>query len=160
MMFFYPVNLPFNKCRSRHKFNIQHTSWGGKFSFYKAILTFSRTGRNLHSHLHEAPMTKKHFQVTGYGIVSMCSVIRILSYLLDSELMSFPRMAQVMPTTSGGWRCVVARKATSWRFCVAKSASCTRLQVVCSSPLERLYQSGKSRFPYSFPKNDFFKIWK
>lgn len=30
-----------------------------------------RTTRNLHSHLHEAPMTKKHFQVTGYGIVSM-----------------------------------------------------------------------------------------
>ena len=29
-----------------------------------------RTTRNLHSHLHEAPLTKKHFQVTGYGIVS------------------------------------------------------------------------------------------
>ena len=29
-----------------------------------------RTTRNLHSHVHEAPMTKKHFQVTGYGIVS------------------------------------------------------------------------------------------
>ncbi|XP_034077787.1 protein O-mannosyl-transferase 2 [Gymnodraco acuticeps] len=26
------------------------------------------TTRNLHSHLHEAPLTKKHFQVTGYGI--------------------------------------------------------------------------------------------
>lgn len=30
----------------------------------------SRTSRNLHSHVHEAPMTKKHFQVTGYGTVS------------------------------------------------------------------------------------------
>uniref|UniRef100_A0A8C9XHF3 Protein O-mannosyl-transferase 2 n=1 Tax=Sander lucioperca TaxID=283035 RepID=A0A8C9XHF3_SANLU len=26
------------------------------------------TTRNLHGHLHEAPLTKKHFQVTGYGI--------------------------------------------------------------------------------------------
>lgn len=29
-----------------------------------------RTTRNLHAHLHEAPLTKKHYQVTGYGIVS------------------------------------------------------------------------------------------
>lgn len=29
-----------------------------------------RTTRNLHTHLHQAPMTKKHFQVTGYGVVS------------------------------------------------------------------------------------------
>uniref|UniRef100_A0A3Q2YFR4 Protein O-mannosyl-transferase 2 n=1 Tax=Hippocampus comes TaxID=109280 RepID=A0A3Q2YFR4_HIPCM len=28
----------------------------------------SVTTRNLHSHLHEAPLTGKHFQVTGYGI--------------------------------------------------------------------------------------------
>lgn len=34
-------------------------------------LTFHfRTSRNLHSHQHEAPLTRKHFQVTGYGIVS------------------------------------------------------------------------------------------
>ncbi|KAG7282452.1 hypothetical protein CRUP_018169, partial [Coryphaenoides rupestris] len=26
------------------------------------------TTRNLHGHLHEAPLTRKHFQVTGYGI--------------------------------------------------------------------------------------------
>ncbi|XP_076017881.1 protein O-mannosyl-transferase 2 isoform X2 [Genypterus blacodes] len=31
-------------------------------------LEHKETTRNLHSHLHEAPMTKKHFQVTGYGI--------------------------------------------------------------------------------------------
>uniref|UniRef100_A0A3Q3W0E8 Protein O-mannosyl-transferase 2 n=1 Tax=Mola mola TaxID=94237 RepID=A0A3Q3W0E8_MOLML len=31
-------------------------------------LEHKETSRNLHSHLHEAPMTKKHFQVTGYGI--------------------------------------------------------------------------------------------
>lgn len=35
-----------------------------------SILVFVRTTRNLHSHLHEAPMTKKHLQVTGYGLVS------------------------------------------------------------------------------------------
>ncbi|XP_068194820.1 protein O-mannosyl-transferase 2 isoform X5 [Antennarius striatus] len=31
-------------------------------------LEHKETRRNLHSHLHEAPLTKKHFQVTGYGI--------------------------------------------------------------------------------------------
>ncbi|XP_008282287.1 protein O-mannosyl-transferase 2 [Stegastes partitus] len=31
-------------------------------------LEHKETTRNLHSHLHEAPVTKKHFQVTGYGI--------------------------------------------------------------------------------------------
>lgn len=31
-------------------------------------LEHKETGRNLHSHIHEAPMTKKHFQVTGYGM--------------------------------------------------------------------------------------------
>uniref|UniRef100_A0A673C3P4 Protein O-mannosyl-transferase 2 n=1 Tax=Sphaeramia orbicularis TaxID=375764 RepID=A0A673C3P4_9TELE len=33
-------------------------------SFHHLIVTT----RNLHSHLHEAPLTKKHFQVSGYGI--------------------------------------------------------------------------------------------
>uniref|UniRef100_A0A8C9XH70 Protein O-mannosyl-transferase 2 n=1 Tax=Sander lucioperca TaxID=283035 RepID=A0A8C9XH70_SANLU len=31
-------------------------------------LEHKETTRNLHGHLHEAPLTKKHFQVTGYGI--------------------------------------------------------------------------------------------
>ncbi|XP_047467872.1 protein O-mannosyl-transferase 2 [Mugil cephalus] len=31
-------------------------------------LQHKETTRNLHSHFHEAPMTKKHYQVTGYGI--------------------------------------------------------------------------------------------
>uniref|UniRef100_A0A3P8ZLH2 Protein O-mannosyl-transferase 2 n=1 Tax=Esox lucius TaxID=8010 RepID=A0A3P8ZLH2_ESOLU len=31
-------------------------------------LEHKETTRNLHSHRHEAPLTKKHFQVTGYGI--------------------------------------------------------------------------------------------
>ncbi|XP_037550439.1 protein O-mannosyl-transferase 2 [Nematolebias whitei] len=30
-------------------------------------LEHKETTRNLHSHLHQAPLTKKHFQVTGYG---------------------------------------------------------------------------------------------
>ncbi|KAA8582270.1 hypothetical protein FQN60_009010 [Etheostoma spectabile] len=35
-------------------------------------LEHKETTRNLHGHLHEAPLTKKHFQVTGYGIVEVC----------------------------------------------------------------------------------------
>ncbi|XP_047201207.1 protein O-mannosyl-transferase 2 isoform X1 [Girardinichthys multiradiatus] len=31
-------------------------------------LEHKETTRNLHSHLHQAPLTKKHFQVTGYGL--------------------------------------------------------------------------------------------
>ncbi|XP_005390250.1 PREDICTED: protein O-mannosyl-transferase 2 isoform X2 [Chinchilla lanigera] len=31
-------------------------------------LEHKETSRNLHSHYHEAPLTRKHFQVTGYGI--------------------------------------------------------------------------------------------
>ncbi|XP_043842130.1 protein O-mannosyl-transferase 2 [Dromiciops gliroides] len=31
-------------------------------------LEHKETSRNLHSHQHEAPMTRKHYQVTGYGI--------------------------------------------------------------------------------------------
>ncbi|XP_072350598.1 protein O-mannosyl-transferase 2 isoform X2 [Scyliorhinus torazame] len=31
-------------------------------------LEHKETSRNIHSHQHEAPLTKKHFQVTGYGI--------------------------------------------------------------------------------------------
>ncbi|XP_062898819.1 protein O-mannosyl-transferase 2 isoform X6 [Mobula hypostoma] len=31
-------------------------------------LEHKETSRNMHSHQHEAPLTKKHFQVTGYGI--------------------------------------------------------------------------------------------
>ncbi|XP_027028125.1 protein O-mannosyl-transferase 2 isoform X1 [Tachysurus fulvidraco] len=31
-------------------------------------LEHKETSRNLHSHFHEAPLTKKHLQVTGYGI--------------------------------------------------------------------------------------------
>uniref|UniRef100_A0A804HIT3 Dolichyl-phosphate-mannose--protein mannosyltransferase n=1 Tax=Homo sapiens TaxID=9606 RepID=A0A804HIT3_HUMAN len=31
-------------------------------------LEHKETSRNLHSHYHEAPMTRKHYQVTGYGI--------------------------------------------------------------------------------------------
>ncbi|XP_069771975.1 protein O-mannosyl-transferase 2 isoform X2 [Narcine bancroftii] len=31
-------------------------------------LEHKETSRNMHSHQHEAPLTKKHFQVTGYGM--------------------------------------------------------------------------------------------
>lgn len=48
---------------------------------YNHIQHLSRTGRNLHSHVHEAPMTKKHFQVTGYGTVSTFTLLTALSVL-------------------------------------------------------------------------------
>lgn len=48
---------------------------------YNRIQRLSRTGRNLHSHVHEAPMTKKHFQVTGYGMVSAFTFLTAFSVL-------------------------------------------------------------------------------
>ncbi|XP_041070513.1 protein O-mannosyl-transferase 2 isoform X4 [Carcharodon carcharias] len=42
---------------------IQHIRHGDVFR-----LEHKETSRNMHSHQHEAPLTKKHFQVTGYGI--------------------------------------------------------------------------------------------
>ncbi|KAF3844774.1 hypothetical protein F7725_007937 [Dissostichus mawsoni] len=44
--------------------NLGHLTW----FVMETSLDSSTTTRNLHSHLHEAPLTKKHFQVTGYGI--------------------------------------------------------------------------------------------
>ncbi|GCC17573.1 hypothetical protein chiPu_0017606 [Chiloscyllium punctatum] len=41
----------------------QHIRHGDVFK-----LEHKETSRNMHSHQHEAPLTKKHFQVTGYGI--------------------------------------------------------------------------------------------
>uniref|UniRef100_UPI00398EDA03 protein O-mannosyl-transferase 2 n=1 Tax=Pristiophorus japonicus TaxID=55135 RepID=UPI00398EDA03 len=41
----------------------QHVRHGDVFR-----LEHKETSRNMHSHQHEAPLTKKHFQVTGYGI--------------------------------------------------------------------------------------------
>ncbi|XP_067848247.1 protein O-mannosyl-transferase 2 isoform X2 [Heptranchias perlo] len=41
----------------------QHVRHGDVFR-----LEHKETSRNMHSHHHEAPLTKKHFQVTGYGI--------------------------------------------------------------------------------------------
>lgn len=38
-------------------------------------LEHKETSRNLHSHYHEAPLTRKHYQVTGYGIVKTVNVL-------------------------------------------------------------------------------------
>lgn len=121
---------------------------------YNRIPHLSRTGRNLHSHVHEAPMTKKHFQVTGYGTVSTFTFLTAFSVLhmdvlleldIGAELSSFLRMARVTSTTCGRWRCAADGEATLWRFCAAKFASGTKLQVACCSPPGRLSQSGNSR---------------
>lgn len=66
----------------------------------------SRTGRNLHSHIHEAPMTKKHFQVTGYGMVSTfiavtssdCVICSTLRCRLSSEWLGWRQR----PLAGGG----------------------------------------------------------
>lgn len=52
-----------------------------------------RTTRNLHSHLHEGPVTKKHFQVTGYGTVSTPmtrhSALRLYQMLTACHISTF-----------------------------------------------------------------------
>lgn len=122
-----------------------------------------RTTRNLHSHLHEAPLTKKHFQVTGYGIVSgpitfwryhavnfpysaLITYLYVPNFKTHLHLWPLFRMAPVTPMTCGRWRCVEVGRVTWWRCCVAKSAFCTELLVVCFTPLARLSQSGKTSF--------------
>lgn len=40
-------------------------------------LEHTQTKRNLHSHRETAPLTKKHFQVTGYGEVRPIIVLKI-----------------------------------------------------------------------------------
>lgn len=53
----------------KHNFNISHTESPDLVRHGDIIrLEHKETTRSLHSHLHEAPLTKKHFQVTGYGI--------------------------------------------------------------------------------------------
>lgn len=121
---------------------------------YNHIPHLSRTGRNLHSHVHVAPMTKKHFQVTGYGTVSTFTFLTAFSVLhsdlllepdIGAELSSFLRMARVTSMTCGRWRCAADGEATLWRFCAAKFASGTKLQVACCSPPGRPSLSGNSR---------------
>lgn len=47
-----------------------------------------RTTRNLHSHLHEAPLTKKHLQVTGYGIVSIIVFMCLLNLIKMANIVN------------------------------------------------------------------------
>jgi dolichyl-phosphate-mannose--protein O-mannosyl transferase len=49
-----------------------------------------QTHRNLHSHREQAPMTKKHYQVTGYGEVRSVQFLRsniksCLNYFADAK---------------------------------------------------------------------------
>lgn len=40
-----------------------------------------QTKRNLHSHMEQAPVTKKHYQVTGYGEVSALNTALVNVYV-------------------------------------------------------------------------------
>lgn len=109
-----------------------------------------RTTRNLHSHLHEGPVTKKHFQVTGYGTVSTpmtrhsaLHLYQILTVCHVSTFLLVLRMAQATPMTSGRWRCQGVRRVI-WSKCyAAKSVLSTERPVVCFTPPARLCPSGK-----------------
>lgn len=45
-------------------------------------LEHTQTKRNLHTHREQAPLTKKHFQVTGYGEVSHGNNFLIYVYVI------------------------------------------------------------------------------
>lgn len=48
-------------------------------------LEHTQTKRNLHSHRETAPLTKKHFQVTGYGEVSPTLFLVYHSFKLNFD---------------------------------------------------------------------------
>lgn len=108
-----------------------------------------RTTRNLHSHLHEGPVTKKHFQVTGYGTVStpwhhilLYACIKCWLCVISSPFLVL-RMAQATPMTCGRWRCQEVRRVIRWKCYAAKSVLFTERPVVCCTPLARLCPSGR-----------------
>ncbi|XP_053139923.1 protein O-mannosyl-transferase 2 isoform X2 [Hemicordylus capensis] len=56
----------------KHNVNTDHSDFSFPVEFVRSgdiiRLEHKETSRNLHSHQHEAPLTRKHLQVTGYGI--------------------------------------------------------------------------------------------
>nr|XP_060613879.1 protein O-mannosyl-transferase 2 [Anolis sagrei ordinatus] len=56
----------------KHNVNTDHSDPSSPMEFVRhgdiIRLEHKETSRNLHSHQHEAPLTRKHLQVTGYGI--------------------------------------------------------------------------------------------
>lgn len=49
------------------------------------------TKRNLHSHKEQAPIMKKHFQVTGYGEVSLQMINRIYYCISYKKFLEWDR---------------------------------------------------------------------
>ncbi|CAB1429412.1 unnamed protein product [Pleuronectes platessa] len=93
---------------------------------YIIQLAHKETTRNLHSHLYEAPLTKKHFQVTGYGI-------------------------NATGDTNDLWQVEVCggRKGDLVKVLRSKVRFRHRAAVAFFSPLARLFPSGKSNNHYS-----------
>lgn len=61
---------PYDKTHNQIKDEVQYLKHGDLLR-----LQHVNTKRNLHSHKEIAPLTKTHFQVTGYGEVSLRIIV-------------------------------------------------------------------------------------
>ena len=74
------------------------------------------TRRNVHTHSEKAPLSKKQFQVTGYGEVgSDQNDLRCTCTPFHNLSSNLIRTAPVTRTTCGGWRSMAGATATSSR---------------------------------------------
>lgn len=63
-------------------------------------LEHTQTKRNLHSHREIAPLTKKHYQVTGYGEVNK-TIFKIILKKKNANKKIYFRMVKGMQMISG-----------------------------------------------------------
>lgn len=79
------------------------------------VLEHIPTKRNLHSHKEHAPVTKKHYQVTGYGEVSICCLMFVAQelFFLNMLYVYFP----VLFCDLLRFFCLKKLKDRKWSFC-------------------------------------------